>query len=291
MLARAEGAPPATLVDMLRRRAKQRGGDRVYSFIHDDGRRESLTFGELDRQARAIAQRLSAHVGPGDRVLLLHPPGLDYAIAFYGCLYAGCVAVPAFPPNDGRMRRGAERLSVIVADAGARLALSTRAVLVTGVIARALPGLPVLPSDQLARADPMAWHEPMIGSFSLALLQYTSGSTSSPRGVMLTHRNMLHNAGIQRRAWQLSSASVGVSWLPLFHDLGVITCLIQPIFTGFATRSPATCTLPLKGNCRPVASFIRVDLPQPDGPTTAANSPRFTRIERPSTASVPSAPP
>src|SRR5690348_4224648 len=111
MADRSEGPPPATLVDMLRRRAKLRGDARVYSFVHDDGRRESLTFGELDRRARAIAQRLSAAVGPGDRVLLLHPPGLDYAIAFYGCLYAGCVAVPAFPPDDGRMRRGSERLS------------------------------------------------------------------------------------------------------------------------------------------------------------------------------------
>src|SRR5579872_4821127 len=237
---RSEGAPPATLVDMLRHRAKLRGDARVYSFLHDDGRRESLTFGELDRRARAIAQRLSEQVGPGDRVLLLHPPGLDYAIAFYGCLYAGGVAVPAFPPNGGHTRRGGERLSVIIADAGARLALSTRSVLDTGTIARALPGLPVLASDELANADPTAWHEPPIGSLSLALLQYTSGSTTAPRGVMLTHRNMLHNAGIQRRAWRLSSASVGVSWLPLFHDLGVITCLVQPIFTGFATTMMST---------------------------------------------------
>jgi amino acid adenylation domain-containing protein/thioester reductase-like protein len=236
----SEGLPPATLVDMLRRRAKLRGDARVYSFIHDDGRRDSLTFGELDRRARAIAQRLSAQIDPGDRVLLLHPPGLDYAIAFYGCLYAGCVAVPAFPPNDGRTRRGSERLSVIVADAGARLALSTRAVLDASTVAHALPGLPALPSDELAGADPTAWHEPLIGSSSLALLQYTSGSTSAPRGVMLTHRNMLHNAGIQRRAWRLSSASVGVSWLPLFHDLGVLTCLLQPIFSGFATTMMST---------------------------------------------------
>jgi amino acid adenylation domain-containing protein/thioester reductase-like protein len=225
---------------MLRRRAKLRGDDRVYTFVHDDGRRDSLTFGELDRRARAIAHRLSEQIGPGDRVVLLHPQGLDYAIAFYGCLYAGGVAVPAFPPNDGRMRRGGERLSVIIADAGARLALSTRSVIETGAIARALPGLPVLASDQLARADPAAWHEPPIGSLSLALLQYTSGSTSSPRGVMLTHRNMLHNAGIQARAWRLSSASVGVSWLPLFHDLGVLTCLLQPIFSGFATTMMST---------------------------------------------------
>ena len=141
---------PATIVDMLRLRAKLCGGARVYSFLHDDERRETLTFGELDRRARAVAQSLSAHVGPGDRVLLLSPPGLDYAIAFYGCLYAGCVAVPAFPPDDGRVRRGGERLSAIVADAGARLALSTRSILDSGTIARALPGLPALPSDELA---------------------------------------------------------------------------------------------------------------------------------------------
>ena len=225
---------PATLVDMLRLRAKRCGGARVYSFLHDDGRRESLTFGELDRRARAVAQGVSAQVGPGDRVLVLCPPGLDYAIAFYGCLYAGCVAVPAFPPDAGRVRREGERLSVIVADAGARLALSTCAVLESGTIARALPGLPVLPSDELAGSDPTAWQEPPTGSAGLALLQYTSGSTSAPRGVMLTHRNVLHNAQLQRRAWRLSSGSVGVSWLPLYHDLGVLTCLLQPIFSGFA---------------------------------------------------------
>jgi amino acid adenylation domain-containing protein/thioester reductase-like protein len=238
----SNGPHPATLVDMLRLRAKLSGAARVYSFLHDDEPRESLTFGELDRRARAVAQGLRAHVAPGDRVLLLFPPGLDYTIAFYGCLYAGCVAVPAFPPDDGRVRRGGERLAVIVADAGARLALSTRSVLDSGTIARVLPELPALPSDELAGGDPTAWQEPPTGSGGLALLQYTSGSTSSPRGVMLTHRNMLHNAEIQRRAWRLSSASVGVSWLPLYHDLGVITCLVQPIFSGFAATmmSPAS---------------------------------------------------
>ena len=241
MADRAEGPCPGTLVDLLRLRAKLGGGARVYSFLHDDGHRESLTFGELDRRACAVAQGLSAHGSPGDRVLLLLPSGLDYAVAFYGCLYAGCVAVPAFPPDDGRARRGEERLSVIVADAGARLALSTRAVLDSGTTARALPGLPVLASDELARTDPTAWQEPATGAGDLALLQYTSGSTSDPRGVMLTHRNMIHNAAIQRRAWRLSSASVGVSWLPLYHDLGVLTCLLQPIFSGFAATmmSPA----------------------------------------------------
>ncbi|TMQ10166.1 MAG: acyltransferase domain-containing protein [Deltaproteobacteria bacterium] len=249
MADRSDDTRPATLMDVLRLRATQCGDARVYRFLHDDGRRESLTFGELDRRARAVGQGLRAQVDPGDRVLLLHPPGLDYAIAFYGCLYAGCVAVPAFSPDEGRARRGAQRLSAIVADAGARLALSTRSALEAGAIARAVPGLPALASDELARVDPTAWQAPATGSARLALLQYTSGSTSDPRGVMLTHRNMLHNAGIQRRAWRLSSASVGVSWLPLHHDLGVITCLVQPIFSGFA----ATMMSPISFLRRPLS--------------------------------------
>src|SRR5205814_306686 len=92
-----------------------------------------------------------------------------------------------------------------------------------------LEDLPVLASDDVPRDGASAWRESARDPGDLALLQYTSGSTTAPRGVMLTHRNMLHNAGIQRRAWGLSDKSVGVSWLPLYHDLGVISCLIQPV--------------------------------------------------------------
>jgi thioester reductase-like protein len=227
------------LVEMLRRRATCEPDRVIYTFLSDDGPSQVLTLRELDRQARAIANGLAQKVAPGARVLLLHPPGLDYIAAFYGCLYAGVVAVPAYPPDRARRQRSLPRILAIVADCAAEVVLTTSSVLADGLGFSDVPslaGLHVMASDELAVAgNERGYRSPEPRGDALALLQYTSGSTATPKGVMLTHRNMLQNARIQERAWNLSPSSVGVSWLPLYHDLGVITVLIQPIFVGFPT--------------------------------------------------------
>jgi acyl transferase domain-containing protein/acyl-CoA synthetase (AMP-forming)/AMP-acid ligase II/acyl carrier protein len=217
-----------TWVDHLRRHAATQPERRLYTFLVDgEVEQATLTFGELDRRARALAVRLVSVAIPGDRVLLLCPAGLDYITAFFGTLYAGMIAVTAFEIDDARRAGGAERVRLIARDAGASVAITS------GALDHGFD-VPTIRCGEVDLRDADLWREPAITPATLALLQYTSGSTSAPRGVMLTHGNMLANAEIQRRSWRTSPHSVCVSWLPLYHDLGVLTCLLQPIYVGFA---------------------------------------------------------
>src|SRR6185436_651760 len=174
---------PTTLVDLLRHRADRQADDRAYTFLVDGESEEAhLTYGELDRQARAIGAWLASQGFQGQRALLLYPPGLEFIAAFFGCHYAGVIAVPAFPP---RLNRPPTGLQAIAADAGATLALTTDAVLerVKPLIAQA--------PDEKYEAE---WQPPAITGDTLAFLQYTSGSTGTPKGVMLSHANLMHNS-------------------------------------------------------------------------------------------------
>ena len=233
--ARADAAAP-TLVELVRMRTLESSDSRVYTFLAD-GEREAatLTFRELHQCALAIGAGLARVVRPGARALLLYPPGLDYVCAFFGCLFAGVIAVPLYPLDRGRTRRALPRLLSVATDAEPEVALTTRAIIEQGGLGDGVLPAPVrvIATDALVDDGDAPAHEARPDD--VALLQYTSGSTSAPRGVMLTHANMLANAAIQRRAWRLGRQSVGVSWLPLYHDLGVISCLVQPLYAGFHT--------------------------------------------------------
>ncbi|MEU6238287.1 AMP-binding protein, partial [Kitasatospora sp. NPDC047058] len=198
----------------------------------EDAPAERLSYGQLDRRARAVAARLQ-RLGLTDRpVLLLQPPGLDYVVSFVGCLYARAVAVPVYPPN--RRPRSLERLVDIVADCGATVALTTAA-----VRDRLLPGDPdgavmdvlrLLATDRVPGEEAEDWVRPQVGAGTVAFLQYTSGSTSAPRGVVLTHGNLLHNSALIQRAFRTTGSTRGMSWLPLFHDMGLIGGMLQPLY-------------------------------------------------------------
>jgi acyl transferase domain-containing protein/acyl-CoA synthetase (AMP-forming)/AMP-acid ligase II/glyoxylase-like metal-dependent hydrolase (beta-lactamase superfamily II)/acyl carrier protein len=241
-----------TWIDLLQRLAAEKPEGLAYTFLTPGlapggGEGTSLSFRALDERARAIAARLQREGvkgAPGARALLLYPPGLEYIAGFFGCLYAGVVAVPAYPPDRTRLARTLPRIKAIAADANATLVLTTSAILDAGDLDAAhleLAGLTQVTTDDVSSSLADTWRDVGLTPDSVALLQYTSGSTSTPSGVILTHGNMLHNAAIQQRAWSLTPESVGVSWLPLYHDLGVISCLLQPVFTGFHTvmLSPA----------------------------------------------------
>jgi natural product biosynthesis luciferase-like monooxygenase protein len=225
---------PASLWELLRTRSSDDSGRWAYSFLAE-GETESarLTYGELDRQARTIAARLLQAVVPGDRALLLYPPGLDFVAAFFGCLYAGVVAVPAYPP---RSRRRSGRLAAIVEDAGPGIVLTTAALAArwTAVEARPaeLQSLRFIATDELPGDLAAGWREPRTDRSSLAFLQYTSGSTSTPKGVMVSQGNLLANEERIRRAFGQSQESVIVGWLPLYHDMGLIGNLLQPLYVG-----------------------------------------------------------
>ena len=240
----AHDARVQTLVDLLDYRAAQQPEHIVFRFINSDGREDSsLTFAQLQRRARTIAAHLAEHVVPGDRVVLLVPPGLDYVAAFFGCLLAGAVAVPAYPPNP---RRADPRVARIVADCGARLALASDALMarLDGWLALTpeLGGLTWLDAGRLAHGDSMAWRPPQVTGASLAMLQYTSGSTGDPRGVMLAHSNLLHNSATIHHVSAHRPGDNGVFWLPPFHDMGLIGGILQPVYAGLsaALMAPAT---------------------------------------------------
>lgn len=228
------GSSPETLIELLRRRALDAPDQRAYTFLLDGEREERhLTYGELDRQARSIAALLQSRCNEGARALLLYPPGLDYIAAFFGCLYAGVIAVPAYPPRNDR---ALPRLSAIIQDAGAALVLSTEALLskIDSMFKRApeLPPLKPMATDLLIEGEER-WRAPGVHPDQLAFLQYTSGSTGTPKGVMLTHRNLLHNEAAIYDRFGHADDSVVVSWLPTYHDMGLIGGMLQPLYGGF----------------------------------------------------------
>jgi acyl-CoA synthetase (AMP-forming)/AMP-acid ligase II len=224
-----------TLVDLLRYRAIYQPNVTAYTFLLDGEKEEvSLTYEELDRKARAIAVSLQSFCPPGERALLIYPPGLEYIVAFFGCLYAGVIAVPAYPP---RPNRSATRLQTIIADAQPKAALTTASVWATlerqSSYTPQLKNLPWLASDRLDGHLAKSWQETALSGSTLAFLQYTSGSTAEPKGVAIAHQNLLHNLSWIYRRFEHSSNSRGVIWLPLYHDMGLIGGVLQPLYGGF----------------------------------------------------------
>jgi acyl-CoA synthetase (AMP-forming)/AMP-acid ligase II len=190
-----------TLVDLLSQRGLAQPDRLAFRYLTEgDATEVSLTYAELDEQARVIGAMLRSIGAEGERILLLYPPGLAYIAAFFGCLYAGAIAIPGYPP---RFHRSLDRLLSIAADAQAGIALTTSSFLAkTKQWFTWTPGLADLrwlSTDQLERNLATPWMPPEITSQTLALLQYTSGSTHLPKGVMLSHQEELRHLWAGRR--------------------------------------------------------------------------------------------
>jgi 8-amino-7-oxononanoate synthase len=225
---------PLTLVELLRHRAQHQPQQTAFVFLVDGENEEAvLSYAELDRRARALAAWLQERDLQAHRALLLYPPGLDFIIGFFGCLYAGVVAVPAYPP---RMNRSLDRVQAIAADAEAAVALTTKAVLerVEPMLEQApdLKNLTWLAADTVPSGHEQYWREPAIRGDTLAFLQYTSGSTGAPKGVMLSHSNLLHNCALIAYAFEHTRSGSGVFWLPNYHDMGLVGGVLQPLWVG-----------------------------------------------------------
>jgi len=207
----------------------------AYSFLID-GEEDvcHFNYGELDHQARTIGAKLQTLARPGDRALLIYQPGLEYIAAFFGCMYAGVVAVPAYPPRPNQSLR---RLQAIVADAQATLILTATSVLTN--VRRQLDQFPDLEAlrwlttDDITNGIADSWKDPGVKDEALAFIQYTSGSTMAPKGVMLSHANVLHNLSLIRKCFQHTPESRGMVWLPPYHDMGLIGGVLQPLYSGF----------------------------------------------------------
>lgn len=229
---------PTTLNDILRWRADHQPDRLAYTYLPDgEEEKARVTYGELDERARAVAARLQSFGGVGARALLLFPAGIDFIATFFGCLYAGVIAMPAAPPHPARPQITLPRIRSIIADSGATLILTTSAVLsrVESLFGddESLRGAQWLATDVADIASPDDWREPKLSGDSLTVLQYTSGSTSAPKGVMVTHDNYLYNLAYLRDGFGNTPEGVSVTWLPPHHDMGLVDGLLEPMFVGF----------------------------------------------------------
>lgn len=232
-------ASPGDLVRVLCGHAIGRPHKRAFVYLLD-GQTESseLTYEAVDRRARAIGARLQDMGLAGKRVLLAYPHGMDFIAGFFGCLYAGCTAVPTYLPHN----RTLDRFQAIVTDSGASIVLSTTSAeaqyqTATGMRSGrkdSAASIPWLATDEISDNLAAQWTMPVIDPQSLAMLQYTSGSTSQPKGVMLSHANLIHNARAIHQAFGVGNET-GVFWLPTYHDMGLVGGVLEPMLAGLTS--------------------------------------------------------
>ena len=231
--------PETTLVDRLRywRSAKPDGV--AFQFLADGVNvSESITYIQLDERVRACASKLISMGLRGQRALLMYHSGIDFTVAFFGCQYAGVTAVPAYPP---RRNRNMGRINTIAVDAATSVALTTREVIdrrdLMAVDCGHLLDQEWLATEEIPIELASDWSDQNVEPDELAIVQYTSGSTGSPKGVMLSHRNVLANCRYIASGFQLTEGTAGVFWLPYYHDMGLIGGLISAFFVGGSSTS------------------------------------------------------
>jgi acyl carrier protein len=226
------------MVELLASQSAEQGDQTAYVFLDDRDGVSEITFRELDRRARLIAARLQLELKPGDRALLVYPAGLEFISAFFGCLYAGVIAVPATYPKP---KRPMPRLQRIALDSDAHVALSTAqtlAALDPDLLSADAATSQWIATDELNTNLADLWQPPTIDKSNLAFLQYTSGSTSDPKGVMVSHGNLLTNLDCIRQAFGIGEteddllSANGVFWLPAYHDMGLIGGILTPLYMG-----------------------------------------------------------
>jgi acyl-CoA synthetase (AMP-forming)/AMP-acid ligase II len=231
----------STIVEILRDRAMTQPHQIGYTFLADGESEDSrLTYEQLDRHSRAIAARLQALNATGSRALVVYPfhAGLEFIAAFFGCLYAGVVAVTDNPPRHGK---AIAQLQKRLISSQATVGLTTQALLTSIQEKMAqddhftpkLAEITWIATDEIAEECADDWREPKLHKDTLAFLQHTSGSTGMPKGVIVTHGNILHNSEIVYQCFGHRDDSQGVIWLPLYHDMGLIGGVVQPLYGGF----------------------------------------------------------
>jgi acyl-CoA synthetase (AMP-forming)/AMP-acid ligase II len=218
--------------DVLRQRALERPDAQAFAFLDRHGTViEERSFAKLDARARTIAAALAGRGLAGKPVLLVYPSGLDFVDALFGCFYAGAIAVPA---PYAMARRAGDRIGAILRDCQPDLVLTLSRLENDAEIRGAADNfsgeLPFLYTDRLEA--PASQQLPEVAAADIALLQYTSGSVAAPKGVMLSHGNLLANSAMIQEAFGHDGDLRMVSWLPLFHDMGLIGHILQPVYVG-----------------------------------------------------------
>lgn len=250
-LSEATEAPPdaGTLTDVLEWHVHEHPGRPHLYLPANEAETETCTYRQLFDASRAVAHGLrEAGIEPGDRIAIMLPTGAPFFQAFFGALYAGAIPVPVYPPARlTRIEEHLNRQAGILRNAGASCLVTVRQALpLAGLVAAQVETLRVVETVERlsqASADPLPGASPD----RLALLQYTSGSTGDPKGVMLSHANLLHNIRAMGRAMDATSSDIFVSWLPLYHDMGLIGAWLGSLY--FA--APAVIMSPLQFLMRP----------------------------------------
>lgn len=223
-----------TFIKLARQRAANEGRQTAYRFLQFHSEKpieSSLTYAQLDIRSRALAIQLQEVASKGSRVLLLYRPGLEFICGFLSCFYSGMIAVPVSTPKLGQR---SDRLLGILADCGPSVILSTSSVKcgMQGLVDPANT-LKWVCSDEISNAKADTWEEPLVASQDVAFLQYSSGSTGHPKGIKVTHGNLAHQSAVFHRETGATRDSCFVSWLPTFHDLGLIAGILQPLYGGY----------------------------------------------------------
>jgi acyl-CoA synthetase (AMP-forming)/AMP-acid ligase II/acyl carrier protein len=231
-------------VQVLLARAQSQRDRLAYRFLPDgENDEQSITYGGLLTRAQAIASTLQQKVAPGDRVLLLCPPGIEFISGFLGCLFARAIAVPAAPARNGRQDRNAQRIAGMMSDCCPKAALT-----ISSLTKSIDANLAIIAIDTISDGHAASWKDPTVDANTVACLQYTSGSTGTPRGVVLSHQNLLSNCEAIAQAFKLTPDDVGAGWLPPYHDMGLIGGILSALYVGF----PVTLMSPQSFLTKPV---------------------------------------
>jgi acyl-CoA synthetase (AMP-forming)/AMP-acid ligase II/acyl carrier protein len=228
----------STLIELLQWQNTCHPEKQVFTFLKNGEAEDArLSFSDLNSHAMAIGAFLQRLNASGERALLLFPSGIEFVTAFWGCLYSGIIAVPVYPPDPARLNRSLPRFLAVAEDARPTIALTTTSIL--SMIENFFTDVPGFQSVRWLATDNLSlelakdWRCPDIDSDTLAFLQYTSGSTKSPKGVMVSHGNILANERLIQKGFETDENSIVAGWLPLYHDMGLIGNIIQPIYVGF----------------------------------------------------------
>ncbi|MFQ5559759.1 MAG: aminotransferase class I/II-fold pyridoxal phosphate-dependent enzyme [Nitrospinota bacterium] len=224
------------IASILKERGKLFPEDPAYSFFERlEETQLSLNYFELDQKARAVAATLQKKGIRGERALLIYPTGLDFITAFMGCLYSGVIAIPVWPPTEDKSIRN---LKHIIKDANPALALTNSALKNNEQFtnfsrdSQKENNLQWIDTGEISNDLASNYQEESVGEDDIAYLQYTSGSTSDPKGVKISHRNIIANARLIEQTYSLSRSTIGLSWLPHYHDMGLVGKILSPIYTG-----------------------------------------------------------
>ncbi len=263
-------SPPETnFLERLRYWAVAQPDKTAFRFLDKaDEDFESVTYAQLDRRARAVAAKLVSMGFAGQRALLMYPPGLDFVVAFFGCHYAGITPVPAYPP---RRNRNMGRINAILEDAQAAVALTVNLIIKRWQVSiqdnTGLSKIPWVTTEDIPAELADDWIKPHLSPDDLGLIQYTSGSTGTPKGVMLSHDNLIANCRMITRAFEITRHGAACSWLPLYHDMGLVGGILNPLYCGI----PDTIMSPVAFLTQPIRWLQAIS----DFKATASGGPNF----------------